>query len=88
MLEVNGEEQEDGENCTLRSFVIWNLHQDDHIKADEMDAYRSDTTHSRTPLFRINLEGKPFENAGNPVNWIFLRQLEVRLLLFTAFACV
>jgi len=29
MLEANGEEeQEDGKNCTLRRFMIWNLHQD------------------------------------------------------------
>jgi len=63
--------------------MIRNLHQDEHIKADEMDAYGPDTTHGRTPLFRINLEGEQSENAENPVNLIFLLQLEVRLLLFT-----
>jgi hypothetical protein len=63
--------------------MVWNLHQDDHIKEDEMDAHGADSKHSRTPLSRINLESEPSEYVENPVNWIFLRQLEVRLLVCT-----
>jgi len=60
--------------------MIWNLHQDYHIKEGEMDAHGADSKHSRTPLFRIKWEREPFAYVENPVNWIFLRQLEVRLL--------
>jgi len=56
--------------------MIWNLHQEDHIKEDEMDARGADSKHSTTLLFRINLESESSECAENPVNWIFLRQLE------------
>jgi hypothetical protein len=68
--------------------MIWNLHQDDHIKEDEMDGQGADSKHSRTPLLRINWESEPFAYVENLVNWIFFRQLEVRLLLFIAFTCV
>jgi hypothetical protein len=54
--------------------MIWNLHHDDNIKGDEMDAHGADSKNSRTPLFRISWESEPSEYAENPVNWIFLRQ--------------
>ena len=53
-----------------------------------MDTHGADSKRSRTSLFRINWECEPSEYAENPVNWSFLRQLEVRLLLFTACTCV
>ena len=36
------------------SFMIWNFHQNDDIKKDEMDAHGADSKHSRTPLIRIS----------------------------------
>jgi hypothetical protein len=52
--------------------MIWNLHQGDHIKENEMDANGADSKHSRTILYRINWEGEPYGCAENPDDWGFL----------------
>jgi hypothetical protein len=49
--------------------------------------------YSRTPLVRINSDGKPSGYAENPDNWILFEnwlrwQFRVRLLLFTVCTCV